>query len=110
VAPRLPGRDNKSYWAAVRRRAAELGSDGCTKSPDFDLDPCLEHDVHWRTGRTIFGDPITECEANNRFRQMLRAGSRFRRWLGFSPLAGAYWVGVTFGALFHKHPTNEEVK
>lgn len=108
MAPLLPGRDDRKYWDMVRIRAAELGTDGCTKSPDIYVDCCYEHDIHWRTGRTLFGDRISEADANNRLRQCQRERSWMRRWFGFSPIAGLYWLGVTVGALFHRHPTDPE--
>lgn len=77
--PRGPG-----YWERVRNKAAELGTDGCTGGSAMFRDCCLEHDLHWRTGRTLEGHPITPREANKRFRSCMQSRSKLGWW---SPVA-----------------------
>lgn len=60
---------NEAYWVPLRARAKALGSDGCTGVPDWYLDCCLEHDVHWRTGQDIHGQAISGHEATFVFRR-----------------------------------------
>lgn len=88
------------YWVMVRKAAVVLKSDGCTCSPDIYVDACYEHDVHWRTGRTVFGVPITTAQANRRLRRVMESRSRLG---GHSFLARWYWYGTTIGAKFLKH-------
>lgn len=92
------------YWLLVRARAEQVKSDGCSDSPDFAIECCYEHDIHWRTGKTIWGQPLTENEANARLERCERSRSWFARRFGFSPWAGIVRVGVTLGGLFHKQP------
>ena len=88
------------YWQAVRKAARALKSDGCTDVLDIYVESCYEHDIHWRTGRTIFGVPITTAQANRRFRKVIQS----RDPLGsLSPLSWWRWVGVTVGGHLLKH-------
>lgn len=75
-----------SYWIRVREKAAEIGADGCTMATGAFRDCCLEHDLHWRTGQTLDGDPISFDEADLRFRSCMQRSSRLG-W--FSPMA---WI------------------
>lgn len=88
------------YWVRVRQAALALGSDGCSCSPDLYVDACYEHDVHWRTGATIYGVDITTAQANRRLWKVMcdRSPLGARSWV-----ARAYWLGVTVGARFIKH-------
>ena len=95
-----PVPEDHPYWVDVRRRAFLLRSDGCTGVRDVYRDSCLEHDLHWRTGYTLHGLPITTIQANRRFRKVIQSRSPFGRW---SPLAWWRWVGVTIGSLFLDH-------
>ncbi|HYE89541.1 MAG TPA: hypothetical protein VEA38_00920 [Terriglobales bacterium] len=79
------------YWARVRQRAAELGSDGCSVVADFYLDACLEHDIHYRTHRRLDGTPITKAEADALFRQRIQERSCLGR---FSPMSWWRWAAV----------------
>ena len=88
------------YWVAVRKVATQLKSDGCTGVADIYLDACLEHDIHWRTGHTLFGVPITTAQANRRFRKVIQARSPLGAW---SPLSWWRWAGVTVGGVFLQH-------
>ena len=85
------------YWDIVRRRAQALKSDGCTFVANFYLDACLEHDVHWRTGKTLYGAPISTRQANLRFRYVIQARSPMGAW---SPMSWWRWVGVSIGGIF----------
>ncbi len=89
------------YWRAVKRRAAEIDSDGCTfvnrlygrrQSPSYLC--CLQHDVEYFDGETVEGDPVTRRQADQRFRRCVQEWSTLGRW---SPLAWARWLGVRAG-------------
>lgn len=97
----LPGPCNRPYWERVRHIAAELKSDGCTCVSEIFHDACLEHDIHWRTGRTVYGDPISCRDANARFRQQCQARSPLGK---LSPLSLIRWLGVSVAAPFIYHP------
>lgn len=88
------------YWTKVRLRAKELKSDGCTVVSDFYLDSCLEHDIHWRTGKTLSGYALTERQANMRFRWVIQNRSIFGVW---SPMSWGRWVGVSVAGIWHRH-------
>lgn len=106
VPPRL-----SLYWGAVRDEAKRIGSDGCTCVADIVVDACFEHDIHWRTGATIYNVAITTAQANRRFRKVIEArfGESCNRGvrilakpLGYT-IAWGRWVGVSVGAHFIKH-------
>jgi len=89
----------------VRQLAAALQGDGCTASPDlFYRECCDEHDVYYRTGRDLGGEPITRAEADRRLRAcMKRAGKTLivGRWLlpwcyygAVRLFGGAAWRGA----------------
>ena len=88
------------YWRRVRQRAFELGSDGCTCVSELFKESCLEHDIHWRTSKTIDGHDITTAQANTRFRLVIQSRSRFGR---FSPISWIRYAGVSLGGRFLKH-------
>ena len=92
----VPPRTSK-YWIDVRREAAYLKSDGCTLVPDFYLDACLEHDVHWRTGMTIDGAPLSTRQANLRFRYVIQSRSPFGK---LSPMSWWRWAAVSVTGIF----------
>lgn len=108
--------ERRLYWELIRAKADLLGSDGCSKVPDFYLDACLEHDLHYRTGRKQVlrhtwedgvemyrlenGEPISFRWANARFRSVIQDRSVVRKvrlpgWL--SPMSWWRWAGVTIG-------------
>ena len=93
----LPSPEDLEYWTAIRAWAEELKSDGCSFVIDFRRDTCLEHDCHWRSGHTLFGDPISLVEANQVFREAIQDRSRFGR---YSPMAAIRFLGVSLGATF----------
>lgn len=85
-----------TYWDAVRKRAAELQSDGCSHVTQAFLDCCLEHDIHYRTGHTLLGVKITREEADRLFRKCMQQRSMFKY---FSPMSWWRWMAVrVFGA------------
>lgn len=95
----VPPKDSP-YWRQVRWLAQQIGSDGCTDVLDIYVDSCFEHDLHWRTGQTIHGVPITTAQANRRFRKVIQS----RDPLGsLSPLSWWRWIGVTLGGKVLKH-------
>jgi hypothetical protein len=95
----VPPHDD-DYWVHVRAIAKEMKSDGCTLVRDFHKDSCLEHDIHWRTGETIFGATITTKQANERFRRVIQSRSPLGR---FSPMSWVRFAGVLIGAHFIDH-------
>ena len=86
----------EEYRQLVRQKAKELGSDGCSGVPDFHLDGCFEHDIAYRTGCDVYGNPITRAEADRRFRIYIQKHSPLAKLkLGFfSPMSWWRWAGV----------------
>ena len=83
------------YWKAVEVRAAELATDGCS-GPTLPVRvfACREHDIHYRTHKTIFGRPVTRKQADVVFRERHQAVS----WFGYaSPMAWWRWAGLRIG-------------
>lgn len=101
AAPKFPYPiTHRAYRGAIERWAIELSSDGCSWVPDFRLAACWEHDCHWRTGRTLFGEKITIQQANNRFWDSTRLLSPLPRGTKFlDPLAAWRWVVVSVNGL-----------
>lgn len=55
------------YWKRVKEHAKALKGDGCTSAPDFWYRRCCdEHDIAYRTGKTVDGADITRAEADKR--------------------------------------------
>ena len=79
------------YWTRVRRVASRLGSDGCTGVPDFYLDSCLEHDIHYRTHHTLDGRRISRRQSDMRKRRVIQSRSPFGL---LSPMAWWRWAGL----------------
>jgi hypothetical protein len=81
------------YRKLVRAIAREMDSDGCSlPALSFRVDACYEHDIHWRTGHTVYGHPIPKATADTVFRWRLQAMSP----LGvISPVAWWRYLGVT---------------
>lgn len=80
------------YWDIVRQYARLLESDGCTGVSDIYRDCCLEHDIHYRTHRTITGIEIDKEYADCKLWECVVSRSWFGR---FSPRAWILWLGVT---------------
>ena len=78
-------------WELIRRKAKELGADGCSGVPDFHVDCCLHHDIMYRTGMDVNGKEVTRAEADAEFRRCHQERSRFGK---ASPMAFWRWVGV----------------
>ena len=90
-----------TYWLQIRVRASKLKSDGCSGVPDFYLDGCLEHDIHYRTHKWLDDEPIFKSEADERFRRVIQARSPFGR---ISPMSWWRWFAVkTFGRKAWEH-------
>lgn len=87
----LPNLSDTAYWERVQQRAAELESDGCSGVPNFYLLACLEHDIHYRTHRTLYDEPITRAEADARFRQVIQMLSVLGQ---LSPMSWWRWAAV----------------
>jgi len=87
----------EDYWDTVRRLAKEVKSDGCSKVLDLWVDCCYEHDIHWRTGKTYDGKPISVREANKRFRKCMQEKSKFGV---YSPVSWWRWAAVSITGLF----------
>ena len=86
----------------MRARAEQLGSDGCTGVKDFHKDCCLLHDIFYRTGVDLAGNPVSRAEADATLRDCIRSRSRFGR---FSPMAAVRWAGVRmFGRFLNYGP------
>lgn len=94
----VPSRDDV-YWVYVRKVASMLDSDGCSGVPDFYLESCLEHDIHYRTHHTLDGRSISRRQADMRIRRVVQSRSRFGvlsplswwRWAGLRILGGKAW-------------------
>ena len=87
----LPDKHNRFYWAAVQAEASSLNADGCSHVTEAYRSCCLEHDIHYRTHKTIYGDDISRTEADARFRQCMQDRSRFGK---SSPMSWWRWAGV----------------
>jgi len=81
-----------------RELAAALKGDGCTRSPDLWYRACCDmHDVHYRTGRDLDGQPITRALSDRQLR-LCMAQSGKTLFVGRWVLPWLYWAAVrTFG-------------
>lgn len=77
-------RKDAKYWRTVRSKAKKLKSDGCTGVPDFYLECCLEHDIHYRTHKKMDGTRITKAQADKTLKECIQSRSIFGR---YSPMA-----------------------
>ena len=82
---------DKRYWSDVMERAHALNADGCTGVPDYLVWTCMEHDVHFRTHRFMYGEPIDFATANYVFRVRIQQASGLG---AFSPVAWWRWAAV----------------
>ncbi len=87
----MPNRTTAKYWRKVRAKAKELKSDGCSGVPDFYKDCCLEHDVHYRTHKTIDGIDIDRKTADGTLKKCIQSRSLFGRW---SPMAQWRYLAI----------------
>jgi hypothetical protein len=95
-----------AYWVWVRRQAALVESDGCTRVPDWCVDYCYEHDLAYRTHKDprdawrvgwANAKPIKKRVADRRL------GMRYLR-RGNLVLALTRWLGPTIGGDFDARP------
>jgi hypothetical protein len=105
------GHARDAYWKLVKHKALkELKppSDGCSGVPDWHVEACWEHDIHYRLGRRMvlihrskggyqmeMGEPITRRWADQRFRSAIRSLS-WMAWL--TPMALWRFAGVRIAA------------
>lgn len=83
---------SKGYWARVKEHAAALKGDGCTSSPDFFYRKCCdEHDIHYRTGKTVNDEPITRAQADSCLFQCMKK-------TGKTPIVGRFLLPVFYWA------------
>jgi len=92
----------------VRNTALALKSDGCSGPAALTqayILACYEHDIHYRTGETIYGLSISREQADDlfptRIRQMATDGlgwnpKTWRHLIGF-PMSAWRWAGVRIG-------------
>jgi hypothetical protein len=80
------------HYAKVKEYAASLGGDGCSAVPDLWFRPCCdEHDIAYRTGHDVNGEPISRWAADRAFRKCMYDRAPAGR---VSPTAWLYWLGV----------------
>lgn len=71
----------RTYWRAVRARAKQLRSDGCSfPATQAFQDCCCEHDIGYRTGRDLFGNQTTKAQDDERFKRCMQYNSRLGRF------------------------------
>ena len=74
----------------------ELGTDGCSFVTGAYVECCMEHDIFYRTGKTLDGKPISKRQADARLRACMMSRSK----LGFfSPIAWWRWAGLRLKAV-----------
>lgn len=79
------------YAAKVRKRALELGTDGCSSITQVYQLCCYEHDIAYRTAKDVEGNPLTRREADAAFRKCMQGKSKLGK---ASPVAAVRWVAV----------------
>lgn len=102
--------EREIYWPLVKQAAKAMvpPTDGCTGVPDWYVEACWEHDLHYRYGRKLLllhfvkdeknqyrlelGEKITQHWADTRLKQSIRSLS----WLAYlSPVACWRWFGLS---------------
>lgn len=91
-----------AFWRRVRSCCQRLKCDGCTGVPDWRRPCCDWHDLLWRTGHDLEGNPVSGAQANVEFRKCLQHLSRLR-W--FSPMSWWRYAAVTISKRWLHHPT-----
>lgn len=87
----LPSGYDLSYWSQIYTKAKEIEANGCTGVSEIYRDSCYEHDIHYGTGKTIYGKPLTRGDADAIFWERIVELSP----LGvFSPVGWIRWMGV----------------
>ena len=88
----MPDRSDAEYWQAVRDRAASLGSDGCTGVSEWHHECCLLHDVLYRDGRDLDGQPVTRSQADRMYWRCMTDRAKWGKW---NPRAAVRFLGVS---------------
>lgn len=78
----------KLYFVALKKA---IKSDGCSKSPDIYGDCCIGHDLHYRFGIDLYGNPVKKKDSDNYLKGCMEKASVLKRW---SLIAKVYWLGV----------------
>jgi hypothetical protein len=88
----LPLLTNEQYVEKIRKRAEELGTNGCS-GPTLQVyvDTCYEHDVHYRTHETLFKRTINRRQADSVLRERTQARSPFG---SVSPISWWRWIAL----------------
>ena len=82
---------DKPYWIDIRALATNLDADGCSGVPDTFVWSCLEHDVHYRTHKFVYGAVITKREADYILRRRVQQTQMsILKW----PISWIRWFGV----------------
>lgn len=88
------------YRSRVKNIATLLKSDGCSHVTQAYQMGCLEHDIHYRTGKDVYRKPVTRAEADTYLRWYVQMESPLG---ALSPMAWIRWVGVRlFGSRSYK--------
>lgn len=82
---------NPDYWERVRAEAARLGTDGCSSITQVFQDCCFEHDIGYRTGADVDGNPLNRGQVDAAFRRCMQSHSKVGK---ASPIAAVRWVAV----------------
>jgi hypothetical protein len=82
---------NEEYWNKVEVKANELESDGCSVVLDINVECCNEHDIAYRTGKDVEGNPKSRTQADEDFKECNQKRSYFRK---LSPFSWWTWIGV----------------
>lgn len=90
-------RNDEEYWQEVERRALELRTDGCSGLLQWFKRYCYEHDIHYRTHKTLDGMPIGKWKSDAIFAwrhiqdSPIAAGTGIIRWLGLTAAGWKAW-------------------
>lgn len=100
-------REANGYWAAVHLKALELKSDGCSGASEVYREACLEHDIHYRTGKTLKGRIVTQKISDDIFWDRMVEMSPLRM---ASPMAWWRWIALRwFGSKAWNAHRNAEI-
>lgn len=88
---------DERYLARVRECAKVIEADGCSGVPDFFKICCDAHDITYRTGADVDGEPRSQAEGDAELRQCIQARSR---WGWFSPMS--WWRWAVLRVVGHK--------
>jgi hypothetical protein len=82
---------DRAYRRRVVRWAKAMGSDGCSGVSDCYVIACYDHDIAYRSGHDLFGQPLTRAQADARLRWGIQNESPLGR---LSPMSWWRWAGV----------------